>query len=98
MVRSGKDKGKKGTVMQRFPSVGKVVVENINIIKRHLKSKTPNTKGNIVELAGPMPASKVGLWCDTCNKAVRLKKKLVDGKLVRVCHRCAREFPKTNTK
>lgn len=97
-VLSGKDKGKTGKVIQRFPKVGKLVVENINIIKRHLKARTTNTKGQIVELAGPMPASKVGLWCDTCKKAVRIKKKLVEGTLVRVCHKCAAEFPKTSTK
>lgn len=98
MVRSGKDKGKKGKVMQRFPKIGKIVVENVNLIKRHLKAQTKNTKGQIVELSGPIPASKVGLWCDTCAKAVRIKKKLVNGTLVRTCHKCAAEFPKASTK
>lgn len=76
MVRSGKDKGKTGKVLQAFPQIEKVVVEGVHIMKRHLRSRSnSNPKGQIVELSAPIHVSKVGLWSEELKKAVRFSKR-----------------------
>ena len=58
-ILSGDDKGKTGKVAQAFPAEGKIVIEGMNVIKRHQKSRQQGTKGQIVEKSMPMHASKV---------------------------------------
>ena len=87
-VLAGKDKGKTGKVLKAIPEKGKIVIEKINIIKKHQK---PNqkSKGGVVEKEGSVHISKVGLFCSKCNTAVRIKSKVLeDGKKVRVCSKC----------
>ena len=87
-VLAGKDKGKTGKVLKAIPEKGKIVIEKINIIKKHQK---PNqkSKGGVVEKEGSVHISKVGLFCSKCNTAVRIKSKVLeDGKKVRLCSKC----------
>ncbi len=58
-ILSGDDKGKTGKVVKAFPATGKILVEGMNVIKRHEKSRKQGSKGQIVERAMPMHASKV---------------------------------------
>ena len=84
VVRSGRDKGRKGAVLEVLEG-GKVVVEGVNLVKRHTKpNPQANKPGGIVEKAMPMPASKVGIWNPGAKKADRIGvKSLADGKKVR---------------
>ena len=82
-VLSGKDKGKKGKVVRIITKTQKVVVEGLNIIKRHQKP-TQKFQGGIVERPAPMPVSKVMVICPRCNKPSRLGRS--DGQ--RVCKKC----------
>jgi large subunit ribosomal protein L24 len=87
-ILAGKDKGKTGKVLKTIPEKGKVVIEKINIIKKHQK---PNQKSKVgvVEKEGSVHISKVGLLCNKCNTAVRIKSKILeDGKKVRLCSKC----------
>ena len=87
-VLAGKDKGKTGKVLKAIPEKGKIVIEKINIIKKHQK---PNqkSKGGVVEKEGSVHISKGGLFCSKCNTAVRIKSKILeDGKKVRLCIKC----------
>lgn len=87
-VLAGKDKGKTGKVLTVIPEKNKIVVEKVNIIKKH-KRPDQKSKGGIVEKEGSINISNVGLFCNKCNKAVRIQsKKLEDGKKVRICSKC----------
>lgn len=94
VVLSGKDKGKKGKIMKVFPQEGKVLVDGINIAKKHTKPRPPKVpQGGILEKAQPINSSKVMLVCSKCNKAIRAKKKITDdGRKERTCRKCSEEI------
>ena len=88
-VLAGKDKGNTGKVLKALPEKGKVVIEKVNIIKKH-KRPDQKSKGGVVEKEGSIHISKVGLFCNKCNAAVRIKSKVLeDGKKVRLCSKCS---------
>ena len=88
-VVTGREKGKKGKVLAFFPETGKLTVEKLNMLKRHMKSDGKSRQAGIVEKEGSIHISNVLIVCDKCGKGVRVKrKKLEDGKRVRVCKKC----------
>ncbi len=87
-VISGKDKNKTGKVLQVFPGDMKVVVEGLNQIKKHLKTRKQGEKGQVIELSGPMAISKVMLVCPKCQKAARVGYTMNGDKKQRVCRAC----------
>jgi large subunit ribosomal protein L24 len=93
LVVSGRDRGKSGKVTRVLPEKGKVVVERLNIVKRHKKPTGPQGGGGIVEKEAPLDISDVMLLCGKCNKPVRIGKKVLDdGSRVRVCRSCGEQF------
>lgn len=89
MVIAGKDRGKKGKILQTFPHAERVVVEGVNILKKHVRSRRQGQKGQIIELAAPLAAAKVMFFCSRCEKAVRLGYRLgSDKKKERLCKKC----------
>lgn len=93
LVISGKAKGQQGAVLRVRPEKGQVVVEKVNMIKRHTKPTQTNPQGGIVEKEGAINISNVMLWCTKCNQASRVKRaELNDGKVVRVCRECGEMF------
>ncbi|MGA3279393.1 MAG: 50S ribosomal protein L24 [Smithella sp.] len=87
-VLAGKDKGKTGKVLTVIPEKNKIVIEKVNLIKKH-KRPDQKSKGGVVEKEGAIHISKVGLICNKCNAAVRIKSKtLDDGKKIRICSKC----------
>ena len=94
-VIAGREKGKKGKILALFPVEGKLTVEKLNMLKRHTKPSAQNKQGGIVEKEGRLAISNVLLVCDKCGKGVRVKrKKLEDGKRVRVCVKCGEVMDK----
>ncbi|OHA15843.1 MAG: 50S ribosomal protein L24 [Candidatus Taylorbacteria bacterium RIFCSPLOWO2_02_FULL_43_11] len=91
IVISGIDKGKQGKVLSSFPRDSKILVEGINIKKRHQKRRKENQKGQIVEKAVPILASKVMLL-DSTGAKTRVGHKEVGGKKVRVSVRSGKEI------
>lgn len=87
-IISGKDKGKTGKVVQVFPVEEKVVVEGANKIKKHLRAKKSNEKGQVLELFAPLAVSKVLLICNKCQQPIRVGYKLEGGKKLRWCRKC----------
>ena len=85
---SGKNAGVEAKVIQVFPQAEKVVVEGVNIMKRHLKTRKQGEKGQVLELAAPIPVSKVMLICPKCSKTIRVGYKLDGDKKKRVCRKC----------
>ena len=89
IVLSGKDKGKEGRVVSADPKNGKVIVEGVNVAKRHLKPRKPGEEGGIIKKETPIYASKVMRVCPKCQKPTREAHKfLKDGTKERVCKKC----------
>ena len=89
MVISGKERGKTGKVLRVNPKEDAVIIERINVVKRHTKPRGPQQAGGIIEKEASIPASNIMIMCDKCNAPVRIGRKLLtDGKKVRVCRRC----------
>ena len=95
VVLSGKDKGQKGSVVAVSPKEGKVIVEGINKVKKHVKPGKMGQQGGIIEAEGAIYSSKVQVVCPKCGKPTRIAHKiLADGSKVRVCKNdgCGEEF------
>ena len=92
VVLSGKDKGKKGKVLSADPKGGKVIVEGVNVAKRHQKPRKQGEEGGIIKVETPIYAAKVQLVCPKCGKPTRVGHKIVDGKKSRVCKKCGAEI------
>ena len=91
LVLSGKDKGKKGKVLSTSPTAGKVVVEGVNIVKKHTRA-AKRVQAGIHEQESPLFVAKVMVVCSNCKKATRIKKSLVKKAdktvWVRACKKC----------
>ena len=89
MVVAGKDKGKSGKVLRVLPEKGRVLVENLNVVKRHTRPSQTNNEGGIIEKESPIAISNVQLLCPGCNQAARTGIKMLDdGSKVRFCKKC----------
>jgi large subunit ribosomal protein L24 len=89
MVISGKERGKTGKVLRVLPDQDGVLIERLNIVKRHSKPRGPQQPGGIVEKEAPIHVSNLMIMCDKCNAPVRIgHKELGDGRKVRVCRSC----------
>jgi large subunit ribosomal protein L24 len=92
MIRSGKFKGKTGKVLATHPTLNKVTVEGINIVKRHRKPTQARPQGGIDEITKPIWVSKVGLLDSTAKKPSRIGYKLdTDGEKTRVLKTSGKE-------
>lgn len=86
---SGKDKGKTGKVIKVFTNKGRIVVEGVNVVTKHMKPSQMNPQGGVVKRPAPIYSSKVMLYCEKCSKSTRIAKKVLeDGTKVRVCKHC----------
>ena len=93
-VISGREKGKTAKVLKVLVEENRVVLEKLNIAKKHTKPTKKNPQGGIQEIAKPMHASNVLLVCSKCNKGVRTGKKVVKDKKVRICKKCGEALDK----
>lgn len=90
-VLSGEDAGKTGKVLEVSPREGRVVVEGVNIIKKHVRPTRTNPQGGVIERPGPIHASKVMVVCPSCNAPTRVRRERSEGKgVARVCKRCGK--------
>ena len=95
LVITGKDKGKRGKIREALPADNRVVVEGLNIIKRHTKARGPGKPGGIIEKEAPIQASNVMLICPQCGRASRTGHRFLEetdhkgrARKVRVCKAC----------
>ncbi len=88
---NGKDRGKTGKVLFVFPKEGKIVVEGLNTVARHLRPKKQGQKGQIVRKERAINLSNVMLVCKSCGKPTRTGHKVVGEKKMRVCKKCGAE-------
>jgi large subunit ribosomal protein L24 len=88
-VIAGKDKGKIGKVVRVIRKDNRILVEHVNIVKRHTRPSAKNRQGGIVAGEAPVHVSNVMLMCNKCIKPVRIKmQKLENGKKARLCRKC----------
>ncbi|MDD5454453.1 MAG: 50S ribosomal protein L24 [Candidatus Ratteibacteria bacterium] len=89
LVICGKDKGKTAKVKIVLPKKNKVVLERINIAKRHTKPSQKNAQGGVIELEKPLNCSNVMVYCPKCAKGVKVGVKILTDKTKsRFCKKC----------
>ncbi len=95
IVLAGKDKGKRGKIIQTIPEQGRVIVDGVNVVTRHQKSRSSSSRAMVKQQLGEMHVpmgvgvAKVMLICPKCNKETRMARVAgSDGKFVRNCRKC----------
>jgi len=92
-IISGKDRGKTGKVLRVFPKGNKIVVEKVNIVKKHQKPKREGEKGERISRPMPIDMSNAQLICPKCGKPTRIGYKITEkGKKFPVCRKCKEEI------
>ena len=88
-VLSGKERGKKGKVLAVSPKEGKVIIEGVNMVTKHVKTRRMGETGGLVKAEGAMYACKVQLVCPRCGKPTRVGHKVQEnGTKERICKKC----------
>ena len=96
MVITGKEKGKTGKILKFVSENNRVLIEKINMVKRHSKPTKANPQGGILSKEASIHLSNIMYYCSKCAKPVRLgAKTLKDGKKVRICRKCNEVLDKT---
>ena len=89
MVIAGRERGKTGKVLRVLKEKDAVIIERLNIVKRHTKPRGPQQTGGIVEKEAAVHASNVRILCDKCNAPARIGHKILgDGNKIRICRNC----------
>ena len=89
MVIAGRERGKTGKVLRVLKEKDAVIIERLNIVKRHTKPRGPQQTGGIVEKEAAIHASNVMILCDKCNAPARIGHKILgDGNKIRICRNC----------
>ncbi len=88
-IISGEEKGKRGKVLTVYPEKNRLLVKELNIIKRHMKPSKKYSQGGIIEREAPIHRSNVMLICPKCDSRTRIGENILeDGTKVRVCKKC----------
>lgn len=91
VMLSGKDRGKTGKVSIVLPNKDKVVVEGLNLVKKHIRARKQGQAGQIISKERAVPASSVALICKSCGKPTRIGYKVTGESKARVCKKCRAE-------
>ena len=93
-VLTGKDRGKEGEVMRAIPEKQKLIVDGVNVAKKHQRATSATMQGGIIDKDMPIPVANVAIVCPACGKATRVGYGTgTDGSKVRVCKKCGGEMP-----
>lgn len=93
-VLLGKDRGKQGKVLAVVPTQGRVIVEGINMVYKHVRARRAGEKGQRVQVAAPLEISNVQLMCPACKRGTRVGvQREAEGTVLRVCKKCEAVFP-----
>ncbi|MCL4542322.1 MAG: 50S ribosomal protein L24 [Deltaproteobacteria bacterium] len=92
MVLTGKEKGKTGKIIRIDKNGIRVYIKKVNMIKRHIKPRSPQEPGGIIDKEAGINISNVGLYCSKCKKPVRFSVKANEkNKKIRICKKCGSE-------
>jgi large subunit ribosomal protein L24 len=92
LIISGKDKDKTGKVIEVFSDDHRIMVEGINIVKKHVRPKRSGEKGQRVEVPRPFHVSNAKLICPKCKKPTRVGARIIEKRKYRVCKKCGQEI------
>jgi large subunit ribosomal protein L24 len=87
-IVSGKDRGKTGAIIRVLPESGKVIIEGLNLVKKHSRPRKQGEKGQMVSVPRPLTASKVMLVCSSCKEPTRVGGRMEGARKVRYCKKC----------
>lgn len=93
-VVSGKEKGKRGKVLKSMPDSQRVIVEGLHLMKKNMRPTQKNPQGGIVTKEASVNVSNVQLVCSSCGETSRVRRRRVEGGVVRVCGKCAADIDK----
>ena len=93
-VIAGKDNGKESRVLRVYPEKQRLVVEHVNMIKKHQRPTNKQPQGGILEVEGTIHVSNVMLLCPNCSQPTRIGRRREDGTRVRVCKKCGNDIDK----
>ncbi|MDZ4063980.1 MAG: 50S ribosomal protein L24 [Coriobacteriia bacterium] len=93
-VIAGKDKGKESRVLRVLTEKQRLIVEHVNMIKKHQRPTSKQPQGGILELEGTIHVSNVMLLCPSCSEPTRIGRRREDGSRVRVCKKCGNDIDK----
>ncbi len=88
LIVKGKDRGKKGKVIKVIPRESRIIVEGLNLVKKHVKPRRTGEKGKIIEIPAPISWSNVRLICPSCSKPTKVGFRQVNEKKFRFCKKC----------
>lgn len=88
IMLTGKDRGKKGKILKVIPKEGKVIVEGLNLVKKHQRPKRMGEKGEIVLVPRAVDISNVALFCNTCGRGTRVGYQFSGEEKIRICKKC----------
>ena len=91
IMLSGKDRGKTGKVSVTLPKENKIVVEGLNLVKKHVRARKQGQKGQIISKERAVSVSSVALVCTSCGKQTRIGYKVTGDSKVRICKKCEAE-------
>jgi len=98
-VLTGKDRGKEGEVIRALPAEGKVIVDGVNVAKKHQRAVRATMQAGIIDRDMPLPIANVAIVCPGCDRPSRVGYRVeAAGNKVRVCKRCGAELPAKNEK
>lgn len=92
-ILRGRDRGKTGKVLAAMPADGKVLVEGINMVKKHIRPRRAGEKGQRVTVAAPMHVGNAQVVCPQCKKGTRVQMLVEGNKTIRVCRHCHAPLP-----
>lgn len=90
LIIKGKDRGNRGKVLRAFPKKERILVEGINLKKRHVRPQRGREKGEIVSVPGPIHVSNAKLICPKCRKPTKIAYEIKNKKKDRVCKKCGK--------
>nr|MDK2850291.1 large subunit ribosomal protein [Candidatus Cloacimonadota bacterium] len=92
VVISGEDKGKKGHILKAYPKTGRVIIEKVNMIKKHAKPSQSNPQGGIISMEAPINASNVMLFNEKLNTVSKPVIQIREGRRIRTCKKSGDEL------
>jgi large subunit ribosomal protein L24 len=92
LITAGKDKGRTAKILKSLPKERKILVEGINLKKKHVRPKREGEKGQMIQLPAPLDVSNVKIICPKCGKAARVGYKTEKDRKFRICKKCGQEI------
>jgi len=92
LIIAGKDKGRTGKILKAFPKDAGVLIEGMNLRKKHVRAKRQGEKGQVVDVPAVMDVSNIKIICPKCGKATRVGYKIEGENKLRICKKCKQEI------